>query len=104
MNANATTLDNGNDFCHEDAILGAKVIGWTLNVMAWAIAAAIAWSFSGFWAVLLAWVFFTLLLELLKLAIALFVVVPNVSEEQYAAVGRFAAQPLGALRNLFRRS
>lgn len=96
MTTSTTTVDNDTTYSQEDAVLGGKVVGWTLNILSWCAAAAIAWSFSGFWMVLLAYIISTIVLELLKAALAIGLAL-YVPESGFAAVGRAAF----AVTNLF---
>lgn len=89
MSQTTATVDNGTEYTQEDAVLGGKIVGWTLNILGWCAAAAIAWSFSGFWMVLLAYIISSLVIGLLNIAIAIGLGM-CVPESGFAAIGKAA--------------
>ena len=99
---NTTTLDNGQDFVAEDAVLGATVVSWAINILSWIVAAAIAWSFSGFWMVLLMYLLSSLIMGILallaKLALAM-----TVDDATFASLGRGINTAINSVTGLFSR-
>ncbi len=60
-----TTFTEDNSVAVEDVLLGSQLVGYTLGLMATVASMAIAWSFSGFWLVLIMYVISTIILALL---------------------------------------
>lgn len=101
MNATAT-VDNGTTYTQEDVDLGCKVIATTITVIAWIAAAAFAWSFSGFWMVLLMYMLANIVAYIASV-LAGFGIDMVLPVEGKAAIGRAAGTVAGTLTGWFTR-
>ena len=105
MNATTTstsTVDNGNNYTQEDVVLGCDVIATAITVLSWVAAAMFAWSFSGFWMVLLMYILGSLIAYLAAI-LAGFGIDAVMPIEAKAAVGRAAGSVANTITGWFSR-
>lgn len=84
------TIDNGNTYTAEDTVLGAEILGYTIGLIGWIVACLVAWSFTGFWAVLGMYLLMSIVMALLSWLISLAVALA-LGEERLAALGAFCS-------------
>lgn len=84
------TIDNGNTYTTEDAVFGAECLGYAIGLFGWIVTCLVAWSFTGFWAVLGMYILMSILMWILSMLISM-LAAWALGAEGLATIGSFVS-------------